>query len=297
MSEKLNLDSSRLAAGVWKWGLWGHRLKPNEVLNLIEVSLASGIHTFDHADIYGHYTDEALFGQAMALKPALRDQCFLVSKCGIRLLTSNRPHHKIKSYDTSKQHIIASVENSLENLHTDRLDLLLIHRPDPLMDADEIAEAFQLLKQQGKVRFFGVSNFTPGQFELLASRVPLATNQLEASILKLDPFLDGSLDQCQKLRIQPMAWSPLGSGLLFTQPEEDRHRRILAKAEELGTLMGYSPDQILLAWLLRHPSRIIPVLGTGTPRRIQQAAEAVLIELSREQWFELWEASTGNEVP
>ena len=297
MSETLNLASSRLAAGVWKWGAWGHRLKPNDVLNLIEVSLASGIHTFDHADIYGHYTDEALFGQALSLKPSLRDQCFLVSKCGIRLITENRPEHKIKSYDTSRQHILASVENSLKNLHTDRLDLLLIHRPDPLMDADEIAEAFQLLKQQGKVCSFGVSNFTTGQFELLSSRVPLVTNQLEVSILKLDPFLDGSLDQCQKLRIQPMAWSPLGSGLLFSQPGEARHRRILEKAEELGKSFGYSQDQILLAWLLRHPSRIIPVLGTGNPRRIQQAVQAAQFQMSREQWFELWEASTGKEVP
>lgn len=297
MSEQLSLDRSRLAAGVWKWGVWGHQLSPKDVLRLIEVSLESGIKTFDHADIYGHYTDEALFGQAMALNPSLRNQCYLVSKCGIKLITENRPQHRIKSYDTSAEHIVKSVENSLQALKTDRLDLLLIHRPDMLMEADEIAGAFETLRRQGKVLSFGVSNFTPSQFELLSSRFPLITNQLEISILKLDPFLDGSLDQCQRLRIQPMAWSPLGSGALFSHPSEPRHRRILEKAQELGTLLGYDPDQILLAWLMKHPSKIIPVLGTGNPKRIQKAAQAATLELSREQWFELWQASTGTEVP
>ena len=172
--------------------------------------------TFDHADIYGGYTVEQLFGEALALAPALRAKLQLVTKCGICLTTPNRPAHRVKHYDTSFEHIVSSVENSLQMLHSERIELLLIHRPDALMDADVVAAAFTHLQLQGKVQHFGVSNFSPAQFDLLASRFPLVTNQIELHPLHLAPLHDGSLDQCQQRRLQPMIWSPLAGGRLIT---------------------------------------------------------------------------------
>ncbi|ASZ11988.1 aldo/keto reductase [Chitinophaga pendula] len=288
---------SRIAAGVWKWGEWGHRLSTAQIQELIEVSIGVGITSFDHADIYGHYTDEAAFGVVLARQPSLRQQMQLVTKCGIQLVTPNRPSHKVHSYNTSREHIVQSAETSLRNLHTDVLDLLLIHRPDPLMDPDEIAEAFDALRQQGKVKHFGVSNFTPSQFTLLQSRTPLVTNQVEASLLRREPFLDGTFDQCITHRIQPMVWSPLGSGRIFTAPDDPQVLRIHAAAQPLCEQYQVSLDQLLLAWLLKHPSRLIPVLGTAQPARIQAAAAALSITLTREEWFTLWVAAAGEDIP
>lgn len=289
---------SQLIFGVMKWGVWGHNYSPTEVLNLILASLDLGITTFDHADIYGHYTTEALFGKATKGAPAIRQKMQLISKCGIKLITPNRPEHHIKSYDTSKAHIIQSAENSLRYLHTDYLDLLLIHRPSPLMHPDEMAEAFTHLQQSGKVLHFGVSNFTPAQFELVHSRFPLVTNQIEASLLHTPPFLDGTLDQLLRLNIAPMAWSPLGGGLIFQHTEDERSQRIRLMANSLGKKYGDKTiDQILIAWLVKHPSNILPVLGTGNIERVKAAVEALSIDISTEDWFKLWEASIGEEVP
>lgn len=288
---------SRLVAGMWRLASWC--LSDAELLDLIHACLDLGITTFDHADIYGDYTCEELFGRALALEPSLRDKMQLVTKCGIKLVSPNRPAHRLKHYDTGRAHIVASAESSLRMLGTDYLDLLLIHRPDPLLDADEAVEAFAALRRAGKVLHFGVSNFTPWQFDLLDSRLdfPLVTNQVEVSVLHLDALHDGTLDQCQQLGLAPMAWSPLGGGRLFRSEDEQavRVRRALADVgEELG---GASPDQVALAWLLRHPARIVPVLGTGKVERIQSAAQAEALTLSREQWFAIWTASTGREVP
>jgi predicted oxidoreductase len=222
-----------------------------------------------------------------------------VTKCGIKLVSQHRPEHTIKYYDTSRDHIVASVENSLQMLRTDYIDILLIHRPDPLMDADEVAEAFTALRTSGKVLHFGVSNFLPGQFELLASRIafPLVTDQVEISVLNLEHFEDGTIDFCQKEGIVPMAWSPLGGGCLFSG-EDGRARRVRTVLHEIGdSFGGASIDQVALAWLLHHPSRIIPVLGTGRIDRVRQSIQAESLSLSREQWFKIWSASTGSEVP
>jgi predicted oxidoreductase len=288
---------SRLALGLWRLASW--RLSDAEVLDLLHACLDLGITTFDHADIYGDYACEALFGNALARSPSLRDTMQLVTKCGIKLVSANRPEHTIKHYDTSQQHIIASAENSLKMLRTDRIDLLLIHRPDPIMDPDQVANAFSALRQAWKVLHFGVSNFTPSQCELLASRLdfPLVTNQVELSVLNMEVLHDGTVDQCQRLGISPMAWSPLGGGRLFQADTEQavRMRRALrAVGERLGDA---SLDQVALAWVLRHPARIVPVLGTGRIDRVQRAAQAMDLELSREEWFTLWTASAGNEVP
>jgi predicted oxidoreductase len=288
---------SRLALGLWRLASWN--LDDAGVLDLIHVALDLGITTFDHADIYGDYRCEDRFGRAMALEPGLRQRLQLVTKCGIRLVSERRPAHKIKHYDSGRAHILASVDNSLRALHSDHLNLLLLHRPDPLMDADEVADAFYELRRSGRVLHFGVSNFTPWQFDLLSSRLdfPLVTNQVELSVLNMEVLHDGTVDQCQRLCISPMAWSPLGGGRLF-DGDDDQARRVRralkAAGEELG---GASLDQVALAWVLRHPANIVPVLGTGNVEHLRRSAASVELSLSREQWFTLWTASAGREVP
>ena len=276
-----NKNTVPLIAGTMKWGNWGARFNTMEYLEMITRCIEYGITSFDHADIYGNYTVEQEFGAALAQDPGLRNKIQLISKCGIRMVSSNQPRHTIKHYDTSSEHIIYSVERSLENLHTDHLDILLIHRPDPLMNPDEIAKAFTILNQQGKVLRFGVSNFNPSQMELINSRFPIVSNQLEISILHLSPFTDGILDYCMKNKMTPMGWSPLGGGNIFISDNE-QDKRIVAVAELLAEKYSSTPPQILLAWLLMHPSNIIPVLGTAKPARIKEAVEATSITISRE---------------
>src|SRR5277367_916867 len=187
-----------------KWGAWGSKFSTEQYLKLIEECIERKITTFDHADIYGHYTTEEEFGNALKLMPHLRSQMQIMSKCGIKLVSPNKPENVIKSYDTSKNYILTSAENSLKNLQTDYLDVLLIHRPDPLMNPNEIAEAFFQLQKSGKVLHFGVSNFTTSQVELIASYFPIVINQIEISILNLLPFIDGTLDQCINKKILPL---------------------------------------------------------------------------------------------
>lgn len=288
---------SNVAAGMMNLGRW--QLTPAQRLAWIEQAVELGVTTFDHADIYGDYTAEALFGEALALKPALRERLQLIGKCGIRLVSPNRPQHRIKSYDTTRAHIIASAEASLRNLQTDYLDILLIHRPDPLLAADDVAAAFEALHQAGKVRSFGVSNFTPSQFDLLQARLnfPLVTNQVQASVVYLEPFLDGTFDQCQRLRIRPMAWSPVGGGR-FLQANDPQGLRLQSALQQIADEWGgLTLDQAAVAWLATHPGRIIPVMGTGKLERLQAAVAAAQITLTREQWFSVWEASTGYPVP
>lgn len=287
---------SRIALGFWRAAQW--QMSRKEILALIEGALESGITTFDHADIYGSYTCEGLFGEALAENPKLRSQLQLVTKCGIKLISEKFPQHSIKHYDTSTEHILASAERSLKHLRTDYLDLLLIHRPDPFMNADDVAAAFSTLRAAGKVRHFGVSNFTPSQFELLASRLdfPLITNQVEFSVMRLDPLHNGVFDQCQKLRISPMAWSPLGGGRLFSGTDETA-RRVCEALSNVGRMLGADIGQTALAWILAHPARIQPVIGTGKLERVRQAAAADSLQMTREQWFMIWCAAAGRDVP
>lgn len=291
------LQLSPVVAGCMKWGEWGVKYSTAEYLQLIEDCIASRITTFDHADIYGDYTVEEEFGNALKQKPHLREQMQLITKCGIRRFTTNRPEHKIHSYDTSKKHIIASAERSLKNLNTDFIDLLLIHRPDPLMDPHEIASAFDQLKQQGKVLHFGVSNFTPPQMDMMAKVWKVEFNQMEISILHLDPFHDGTLDKCIELDIRPMSWGPLGSGRFHGDYTEERNKRILAVTNLLGEKYNATVDEILLAFVFKHPSKIIPVIGSTKIGRLKSAYDASQIDIEREEWFMLWRASKGHEVP
>jgi predicted oxidoreductase len=290
---------SRLILGAWRLADNPERTSPEAIIRLVETSLQEGITTVDHADIYGNYAVEELFGRVLSGQTALRGRLELVSKCGIKLVSPERPGHRLKTYDTSREHITDSVDTSLRNLHTDYLDVLLIHRPDPLMNADEMAEAFLTLRQAGKVKHFGVSNFTPHQFILLQSRLdfPLVTNQIEFSVLHLLPLYDGTLDQCQQLRVPPMAWSPLAGGKLFTNTDERSTQTGLALQQVGEELGGASVEQIALAWIMKHPANLMPVLGTGRPERIRESAQAAALELSRNQWFEILKASAGQDVP
>ncbi len=283
-------------AGCMRWGKWGANFSTEDYLSIIEACINHGITTFDHADIYGNYTTEADFGNALKAAASLRNQIQLITKCGIKMLSENRPHHHIKSYDTSKEHIIQSAENSLKNFHTDHIDVFLIHRPDPLLNPEEVAEAVQLLKQQGKILYFGVSNFLQHQTDALKNYVEITYNQIEISILHLSPFINGMLDHCEQHKIIPLAWAPLGGGIL-NEDAHPRYRSIASAAALLAEKYKTGINQILVAFLLAHPSQIVPVLGTTKIERLLQAKEANNITLNREDWFKLYTASTGEDVP
>ncbi len=291
LSERLSL--SRLSLGVWRMNQWN--LDDNALRTLFETAVELGITTIDHADIYGGYTCEARFGTIVPT--ALRQKMQLVTKCGIKLVSPNRPEHRLKTYDTSATHILHSVETSLKNLRTDYLDALLLHRPNPLMNADEIAEAFTRLRTSGKVLEFGVSNFTPSQLSLLQSRLSfkLITNQIEFSVLHLAPMYDGALDQAQERAMPPMAWSPLAGGRLFGEGEQAW--RVRSELAQIAHELGASLEQVALAWIMKHPSKPMPILGSGKIERLKDASKADSLTLSDDHWFRILRASTGTDVP
>jgi predicted oxidoreductase len=280
--------------GCMRWGIWGESFTTKQYEQLIDQCLSIGLNTFDHADIYGNYTTEADFGNVLKGNSSLRNKIQIITKCGINMLTPNRPHHQIKSYDTSAKHIIKSVEQSLQNFHTDFIDTLLIHRPDVLMDVEEIAKTITDLKQSGKIRTFGVSNFTTGQVALLNKCIKVEHHQVEISVTHLNSFEDGILEQCQMDNIQVQSWSPMGNGL-FTESTE-KNTRILQTINELAKAYNCTNNQIVLAFLYAHPSKIVPVIGTTKFERIQDAKVAIQIDLTREDFYKLWSASTGKEV-
>lgn len=291
----LGFEGSRIAQGFWRMNEWNMTAEAS--LGFIEACLDLGVTTFDHADIYGDYQCETLFGNALALKPALRENMEIVTKCGILLPSSNRPDINVHRYDYRAEHILASVDRSLANLQCEYIDTLLLHRPSPLMDADEIAQAFDLLFTLGKVKHFGVSNFTTNQFDLLQSRLdaPLIINQVELSPLALQHFEDGTLDHAQRHAVTPMAWSPFAGGELFSGTDE-KAKRVRAILGEMAQNKNCSVDQLVVAWLLRHPSGICPVMGSGKIERLAAAVNAVSIELSDDDWFRVWIASQGHSV-
>jgi len=277
---------SRIITGAWRWNL-----AESTVGQLINKSLDVGITTFDHADIYGDHGNEEIFGNVLKKNSSLRNKMELVTKCGIKFPSAKRPESWVKHYNTSKDHILWSVNNSLRMLNTDHLDLLLIHRPDPLLNPTEVAEAFMSIKESGKVLHFGVSNFTPTQFEMLQAYLnfPLVTNQLEVSITHNAPLFDGSIDVLMKHRVSPMAWSPLGGGSLL----DNNQKEIFSKTSKYNA----SEAQLSLAWLLKHPSSIFPVIGTTKPERIAESAKAIEIDLDLQDWFEMLKVAQGREMP
>lgn len=284
-----------IIVGCMKLGAWGANYSLNELETFIDGCLDLGANEFDHADIYGGHTTESAFGKVLAKRPELKKQVKLTTKCGIAYPSENRPEIGIKHYNSSKKYILESIDRSLLNLNVDKIDTFLIHRPDYLMDFEEIAEAITQAKQAGKIIDFGVSNFLTHQLEILSQYLEITTNQIEISLTHLTPFEDGSINQLLHKKIQPTAWSPLGGGQIFNS-QEDQFVRIRKTMDELGEKYDATHDQLLIAWLRKHPSGIIPVLGTSKVSRVKTALDAVNITLSHEEWYTLWTASKGEKV-
>jgi predicted oxidoreductase len=298
-----DIQVSRLAYGCWRMA----NGKPSEeaASAMVHAAVDAGYTFFDHADIYGGGECERLFGRVLAKAPGLRKGMIIASKCGIRPGGDPNPDSPHR-YDFSAGHLIASVEGSLRRLGVDYLDLLLLHRPDYLADPAELTEAFHQLHRSGKVRAFGVSNFRPSLVALLVKRtsMPLLTHQVEISLARLDSFTDGVLDQCLEMGLHPMAWSPLAGGLLgqgsavpVGHPRAAVLKGLFRALDAMATQRGISREQLALAWLLKHPAGIIPIVGSTQPQRIRQAADAAQVELSREDWYTLLNAARGERLP
>lgn len=287
------MDYSPIILGAMRWGIWGANLSEKEVADFIGFSVSEGFTTFDHADIYGDYTTESLFGNAFSLLDIPRENVQLISKCGIVL--PQKSNGRLKSYNYSKKYILQQVDKSLANLKTDYLDLFLLHRPSPLMDPEAIAAAFSLLRSAGKVVNFGVSNFSMAQFDLIADFWPaLSTNQIEISVNQTQSFVDGTLDQMLRKKIKPMAWSVMGD--YFQNPETPQNLRLKKIINELTAVYEAEENQILIAFLLKHPSGIIPVVGTSKKETIKKIKKSLTLNLTVEDWFRILEASNGKEV-
>lgn len=288
------LELSRLVYGLWRIGDDADT-SPKHVQAKVEACLAQGITTMDNADIYGGYTAEAIFGAALKASPSLRGKIEIITKCGIVAPSGRHSAVRGKHYDTSAEHINASVETSLRDMATDYVDLLLIHRPDPFMDPDETGPALDALVASGKVRAVGVSNFRPYDFSLLQSSMEsqLLTNQIEISLLATDAVTNGDLAYLQERAIAPMAWSPLGGGSLF-KPE---NAALIEVLERIAVEQGVDATTVAVAWLLAHPANILPVLGTNNPDRIKKIGDAMKVALDRQTWFELYTAAIGKPVP
>ncbi|WP_452227301.1 aldo/keto reductase [Lacinutrix cladophorae] len=284
---------SKIIAGTMTWGTWGKQLSKKEMITLLNHCLSQGVTSFDHADIYGGYTTETAFGNAFAESSINREKIQLITKCGIQYQSENR-NNEVKHYNYSKDYIIWSAEESLKNLKTNYLDLLLLHRPSPLMHPDEITEAITILKAQGKVKAFGVSNFTPSQVDLISKYTEVSVNQIEFSLTQHQAMHNGTLDQMLLERIIPMSWSPLGA--VFREDTEQTSRI----HKQLGLLLekyDATEDQLLLAWVLKHPAKIHPVIGTTNEKRIENAVKAIDIDLQLEDWFKILVACQGHKVP
>lgn len=284
---------SKIIQGCMTWGAWGKQFNQTQITDMMYHCLDVGITTFDHADIYGDYTTEEEFGSAFAKANISRDRIQLISKCGIQMKGDARPENTVKHYQYDAQYIINSTERSLQALQTDYLDLLLLHRPSPLMHPDEINQAVRHLQSAGKVRDFGVSNFTNNQTALVQVTTPVMVNQLEISLTAHEYMTDGTLDEMMVQGIIPMSWNPLGNVFKEETPQTKRIKKKLARLSEK---YDATEDQLLLAWLLKHPSGIHPVIGTATKERVTNAVKAVDIDLELKDWFELLEASTKVEV-
>jgi predicted oxidoreductase len=290
---------SRLAYGTWRLLDESPPPSPAELLRRLELCLELGISTVDTAEIYGEYGVEELLGAALALAPALRQRMEIVTKLGIYVPHPRHPDRQVAFYDATAARIARSVDKSLRLLGVERIDLLLIHRPDWLTAADDTAAGLEAVVRQGKVRHVGVSNYTPSQLDLLQSRLPLplATNQLEMSLFEMGALYDGTLDQCQRLRMRPMAWSPLGGGRLFAA-EDPAAARVRTAAAGLGPRYGGATvGELALAWVLAHPSGPVAVFATRHLDRLRSLARAAELRLERHDWYLLWQAAQGREIP
>jgi len=289
-----DLSLSQIVYGTWRLAD-DPDTSPGHVAAKIASCLEQGITSFDLAALYGGYTVESLFGAGLTQISGVRDRVEIVTKCGIVVPEGRHAGSRLKHYDTSRAHIEGSVDNSLRDLRTERIDLLLIHRPDPFMDAEETGAALDALVASGKVAKVGVSNFSPAEWSLLQScmQAPLVTNQIEISLLHSTPFRSGELAFLQERKVAPMAWSPLAGGRIFA-PDTPRLQRKLAA---IGATHGVDPGAVAVAWLMAHPARIIPVMGTNALDRIARLGDACQVTLGREDWFDLYTTALGAEVP
>jgi predicted oxidoreductase len=291
---------SRMVYGVWRLSE-AQDTSVNANLARIDSCLAQGITTFDHADIYGDYRCEALFGEAIKARPTLRDQIEIVTKTDIMLMSKSWPNTRVKHYDTTPAHVNASVERSLQRIGVDVIDLLLVHRPDPLMDPDATGACLDALIDSGKVRGIGVSNFMPWDVDLLQSRMKhrLQTNQIELGLLNTVPFVDGQLAYAQTQRTPLMAWSPLGGGRLHTEATKQgtSAARLAPRLAQLAQAHGVDESAVAIAWLLHHPIGVMPVMGSNRLDRIAQFSDATKVPMDRQTWYDLYELANGHEVP
>lgn len=286
-----------MAYGTWR--MLDEKVTAQEINRRLNLCADLGMTTIDTAEIYGGYGVEAALGEAMALSPGLRDRLEIVTKAGIYLPSPEHPGRSVAFYDATAARLVASVDRALGKLRTDRIELFLIHRPDWLTSVDDSAEGLNRLVRDGKIACAGVSNFSPSQIEALNSRLdrPAATNQLEFSLLHRDPIEDGSFDLCQRARFRPMAWSPLAGGRIFDLSSPAGQRLAAAAAELAESHGGASLEQLAYAWIMAHPSGPVPVVGTNRVERIERAARAAELSLSRHDWYRLWVAATGHGVP
>jgi predicted oxidoreductase len=280
------------------YGLWRHTddqdMSSQKLQSKIEACLDQGISTFDQADIYGGYSSEALLGETLKQASHLRDNMEIITKCDIVAPIGIYSDKRVKHYDTSAQHINFSVERSLSQMAIDQIDLLLLHRPDPLMDAQETGSVLDALVASGKVKGIGVSNFKPWDIDLLQSCTQnrILTNQIEISLLHNSALTNGDLAYSQQHKIAPMAWSPLGGGALF----KDKQTPLWQKLNSIAKSYDVNPSSVAIAWLIKHPAMIMPIMGSNDLQRIKRLSEALSFDLSREEWFELLQIATGKEV-
>lgn len=290
---KNDIKYSKIIAGTMTWGSWGRQLTSAEMTDLIDFCKDHQISSFDHADIYGDYANEEAFGKAFLNSKTKREEVQFITKCGIQFVTKVRSN-KVKHYDYSTDYIIWSAERSLVKLNTDYLDLFLLHRPSPLMHPDEVAEAIYRLQKEGKIREFGVSNFTNSQVALLEKSIPVKANQVEFSLSANKVMYDGTFDDCIIHNRMAMAWSPLGG---YFRENGEKRERIEKVMKELEEKYKANTSQLLLAWILKHPAEVYPVVGTTNEDRLNESVLALDIVFETEDWFSLLTASEGHEVP
>jgi len=291
------LEFSRIIHGQMRILDWN--MSTQELLKFTEQIMELGIDTFDNADIYGNYSCEDLVGKALALKPGLREKMTIVTKCGINILSNKFPHKKIQYYDYSFDYIIQEAENSLKNLRTDYIDVLLLHRPSDILNPEDVAKAFGKLRKEGKVRYFGVSNFLSHDVSMVQSYLDekLVTNQIEISPYRIIHFENGNMNYCLEKRLKPMAYCPMADGRLVV-PTDEKSERIVKVLNEVAEELNVDGiDKVIYSWLFSHPSKIMPINGSGKIDRIKRTVDALNVKMSIEQWSRIFVASRGVVLP
>ena len=285
---------SKVVVGVIRWGSWGSKLSANKMASLINSCMEMGVTTFDHADIYGNYTTEREFGDAMILSGIPREEMQIITKCGIIKPCAEKPGFQITHYNTSKRHILESADQSLENLNTEYLDMLMINRPSPIMNYSEIAGAFHQLYESGKVKEFGLVNFSPDQIRAMRKFFPVRSNQMEVSLTHLGPVFDGTVDTCVTNDMIPMSWSPIGGGSIYTNTKAGA--KLEARLMKLADKYQWTLTEMALLFLMHHPAGIIPVINQSKLDKIKEAVDLRDITLTNEQWFEILITVQGHDL-